>query len=327
MCYAVCALIVVFSWVGTQVSAVDNATESLVVPHAAPVSTRGKSFATAHSVLSRLIFRYASPEDTAGPSSTPSVRRLEVFSSVNLTISPQDVTNTILLQLPPAAFATLKRLQVVGMDASCDLKGSMCLCETGAVNSSTLPAELTTPFSKCVADCSYVLKPNPLPLSAAYDAPDWYQLLLPCTLQPERRYVLEVLSAPAIAFAPSDPYPVNVSTSAAAAAASGSNGTLQNSSISSGESDSGATEWLESGVLASSKRFEPSVLEKGSFTAFHRLIVTAPAGLKVLASAEEERSAVHPGACFPDLLSFHLTSQHFFSCQTTAITLNPLRAQ
>lgn len=294
-CCAVCFLIVVFSWVGTEVSAVDDATESLAVPRT-PTTAHGSTFATTISVYSRLLFRYASAEDTSGPA--PAVRRLTVASSVNLTLSPQDVSDSIMIQLPQATYTTLKRLQVVGMDPLCDLKGSMCLCEIGTVNISTFPAYMSHPYSACVADCSYLLEPKPQPPSDAYGASDWYQLRMPCTLQPDREYILEVLSAPDGAFQPSDPYSVYESASGSTTRR------LQRDSSqdSKNETEKEESQWLESAVLGSEKRFEPSTLSSGSYTAFHRLVVTVPEGLKVLASAEEEHTVVHSGTVCVGLL-------------------------
>lgn len=283
-----CFLIVAFSWLGAKVSAVDNATESLAPPRTAAASHSRKTFATTSLVHSRLLFQYTTAEDISGL--MPPVRRLTVASSVNITLSPQDATESIMIQLPHATFSTLKRLQVVGMDPACDLQGSMCLCEVGTVNSSSLPADMSSPYSECVPDCSYLLEPQPQPPSEAYDASDWYQLRVPCTMQPERQYILEVLSEPNGAFTPSGLYPVSGSMPVfRKLQQAGSNATAA-------ATEDEEHEWLESAVMSSEKLFEPSTLASGSSTAFHRLVVTAPAGVKVLSSAEEERATMNAGA-------------------------------
>lgn len=322
VCAAVCGFIVVFSWLGTQVSGVDDATETLANAHT-PTASHGTAFATTSSVTSKLVFRY--PEDG---STEDHVRRLTVESAVNITLSPQEVSDSIMIQIPQAVHSTLKRLQVVGMDISCNRKGTMCLCQTAALNNTSLSADVSAPFSDCRADCSYVLQQSPLPPSMAYSYSDWYQLLVPCTLQPDMQYILEVLSAPEGAFMPSDPYvvPKESSTSVEDAESvpdegsetlessgseesSGSTRRLQkdSSSAPSGDDEVNSNrtrteqavepEQLETGMLGSAKRFEPSTLASGSYTAFHRLIVTLPAGLKALSSVEEEHSESLAGMC------------------------------
>ena len=288
-CCAVCVLIVAFSWLGTKVSAVDNATESLAPPITAATSHVREIFATTSSVYSRLLFRYSTADDTSALGT--SVRRLTVVSSVNITLSPQDATESIMIRLPPDTYSTLKRLQVVGMDTDCALQGSMCLCEVGTVNSSTIPLELSSPYSDCVAECSYLLEPKPQAPAEVYDASDWYQLRVPCTMQPDRPYVLEVLSEPNGAFPDSHPYQVSDSEPAA-------NRRLQEDTGNGtgGAGDSAGHQWLEAAVASSPKRFEPSTLASGSATAFHRLVISAPAGVTVLSSAEEEHVVTNAGA-------------------------------
>ena len=109
-------------------------------------------------------------------------------------------------------------------------------------------------------------------------------------MQPERQYILEVLSEPNGAFTPSGLYPVSGSMPVfRKLQQAGSNATAA-------ATEDEEHEWLESAVMSSEKLFEPSTLASGSSTAFHRLVVTAPAGVKVLSSAEEERATMNAGA-------------------------------
>jgi hypothetical protein len=270
MWHAAFVLLAGAAWAGHQVSAVDAKTESLQVQGASTHHEVYTTYAVTHRADTHVYFR-----EDAAQSTRSAPRTLSVQVVTSLAFSPRGIGRTLALQLPPAVSASLLRICMTGMSPACDAHGSMCLCTGAGYNASSAPAPPPGAVSGAPLDCSQVLQHSPRPGDIVYAAAQWHELRLPCIVQPQREYVLQVLSAPVQAFRLSAPYTI--------------------------PHHPGDSRHPRQAVAMTSANeyFVVSTLDSGADRSFSRLVVTAPANLVVLASTEVERSQVLDGALPP----------------------------